>query len=69
MAAQTEFQVAAHVRPFGGKDAIQDAVADAAIAARGMMTQDTVPLRPQRFDRPLRAEIEVVGPQPHDLTA
>ena len=69
VARQPQLQMTSDVGPFGGEDAVQDRVSDAAVAPHRMMPQDTVFLGAQPFDRPLRAEIEVVGPQADDLAA
>src|SRR5689334_365952 len=63
IAFQPELQVALHVRPFGGEHAVQDGVADGAVAARRMVADHAVFFRAERLDRALRAEIEVVGAQ------
>src|SRR5688572_19505650 len=67
MAVQPEFQVALHVRPFGGEHAVHHGVADRAVAPRPVVADHAVLLRAQRLDGALRAEIEVVGAQANDL--
>src|ERR1700690_1055458 len=51
--SQPQFKMTPHVRPFAGKDAVHERVANSSVAARGVMADDTIPLRPQRFDGPL----------------
>src|SRR5262245_43325665 len=69
MALEAELQVTLHVRPFGGKDAVHDGVANAAVAPRRVMPDHAVLLRAQGLDGTLRAEVEVVGAQADDLAA
>src|SRR2546428_12578849 len=64
---QSELKVMLDVRPLVGEDAVHDRIADRAIAPRPVVPDHPVLLRSQRFDRALRTEIEVVGPQPHHL--
>lgn len=62
VAAQPELQMAAHIRPFAGENAINDAVADASIAADGVMAQNTILFCSQGLDGPLGAEVKIIGP-------
>src|SRR5215510_631384 len=67
VAGEAELEVSLHVRPFASEDAVEHGVARRAVAARCVMAEDAVLLRPQRVDRPLRREVEVVGAQAHHL--
>src|SRR5262245_28350906 len=66
---QPELQVALHVRPLRGEDAVHHRVPDRAVASRPVVADRAVLLRAQRLDGALRAEVEVVRPQPDDLAA
>src|SRR3954467_1343916 len=61
--------MALDVRPLGGEHAVHHRVAHRAVAARGMVAPNALPLRAERFDRLLRSEVEVVGAKAHDLAA
>src|SRR5882762_3882317 len=63
---QAKLKVMLDVRPLVGEDAVHDRIADRAIAPRPVVPDHPVHLRAQRFDRALRGQIEIVGPQPHD---
>src|SRR5512134_2437482 len=64
---QPEFEMPLHIRPLVHEHAVHDAVSDRAIPARPVVADDAVLLRAERFNRSLRAEVEVVGTQSHDL--
>src|SRR5688572_11800 len=64
---QSEMQVALHVGPFIGENAVHHCVPDAAVAPRPVMPDDAVFLRAERLDRALRAEVVVVGAQSDHL--
>src|SRR6476660_8936381 len=60
-------QMALHVGPLAREHAVHDAVAHAAVAARPVVADHAVLLRPERLDRALGSEVEVVGAQTHRL--
>src|SRR5467141_5217021 len=64
---QAELKVMPDVPPFGCEHAVHHGIAHRAVAPRPVVPEHPVLLRAQRFDRALRTEIEVVGPQAHDL--
>src|SRR5437879_4384038 len=66
---QAELKVMPDVRPFGCEHAVHHGIAHRAVAPRPVVTDHAVLLRTQRFDRPLRGQIEIVGAQAHDLAA
>src|SRR4051794_30217118 len=57
---QSEFEVFPDGRPFPCEDAVHHGIADAAVAPRRVVAQHPVLLGPERLDRALRAEVEVV---------
>src|SRR5258705_431758 len=59
-------QVPLHVGPLAREHAVDDGVAHAAVAARPVVADHAVLLRPERLDRALRGEVKVVGAQAHD---
>src|SRR5437899_4771355 len=67
MPGEPQLEVPAHVRPLRGEYAVHHHIARAAIAPNPEMPDHAVLLRTERFDRALRAEIEIVGAQSHDL--
>src|ERR1044071_4563633 len=69
MFPEAQLQVALHVGPFAREHAVHDGVAHAAVASRPVVADDAVLLGPERLDRALRGEIEIVGAQPHDPAA
>src|SRR3954471_3289480 len=62
---QPAFEMTFHAGPLRGQHAVHHAVAHAAIAPRPVMADHAVLLRPERLDRALRSEVEIVGAQPH----
>src|SRR5579862_223247 len=66
---QPRFEMALHVRPLMGEDAVHMHVAGAAVPARHVVSDDAVPLCAERFDRLLRRKIEIVRAQTHDRAA
>src|SRR4051812_14022707 len=58
-----------HVRPLTLQNAVDDRVAGRAVAAGPVVADDAVLLRPERLDRALRAEVEIVGAETDDGTA
>src|SRR6185295_4060607 len=66
---EAQLEVALHVGPLAGEDAVQHRVAHGAVATRGVVADDAVLLRAERLDRSLRGEVEVVGAQAHHLAA
>src|SRR5262245_51704287 len=69
MPCEAQLQVPAHIRPLARKDAVHHRIAGSAILACRMVTKNPVFLGAERFDRPLRPEIEVVRAQSDDLAA
>src|SRR6185369_421948 len=69
MFPQPGLEVALHVGPFAREHAVHDGVAHAAVASRPVAADDAVLLGPERLDRALRGEIEIVGAQAHDPAA
>src|SRR6185312_2720326 len=67
MALQPQLQMTLHVRPFSNEDAVDVRVPHRTVLADLVVADHAILLRPQRFDRLLRAEIEVVRPQAHHL--
>src|SRR5215471_3453601 len=67
VAGQSQLEMTAHILPFRRQDAEHHGVADRAVLARGVVTEDAVALGADPFDRLLRSEIEVVGAQADDL--
>src|SRR6266850_2694832 len=59
-------QVPLHVGPLAREHAVHDGVAHAAVAARPVVADHAVLLRPERLDRALGGEVKVVGAQAHD---
>src|SRR5439155_6957887 len=66
---QAQLQMAADVGPFAGDDAVHHQIPRRAVLAHTEVADDAVLAGAERFDRPLRAEIERVGPQTDDLAA
>src|SRR5438445_4912345 len=64
---QAELKLMPDVGPFGGEHAVHHGIAHSAIAPRPVVPDHPVLLGAQSFDRALRTETEVVGPQPHHL--
>src|SRR3954470_10852573 len=69
MFPEAQFQVALHVGPFARKHAVHDGVAHAAVAPRPVLADHSVLFCPERLDRALGGEVEVVGAQADDLAA
>src|SRR5258708_38824711 len=69
MPLEPQLQVAAYVGPLRRENAVHDDIARAAVAADAEMANHAVLLGAESFDRALRAEIEVVGPETDDLAA
>src|SRR5687768_1062148 len=69
ISVEAKEQMLPYVRPFVHEHAVQHAVAHRAVAPRPVVADDAVLLRAQSLDRALRAEVEVVGAQAHDLAA
>src|SRR5688572_10845465 len=67
IAAHPEKQMLLYVRPFVHEHAVHHAVAHRAVAPRPVVADHAVLLRAERLDRALRAEVEIVGAQAHDL--
>ncbi len=63
MALQAQFEVAPHVPPLAGEDAVHHAVAHRAVAAERVMAQHAIPPGAERFDRALRSEVEAGAPR------
>src|SRR5437899_11074303 len=59
--------MAPHVRPLSRENTVHHDVARAAVAADAEVPDHAVLLRAERFDGPLRPEVEVVRPQAHHL--
>src|SRR6185436_5555973 len=57
-----------NVGPFVPQHTIDDSVTRRTIPPGAMMAYDTILLRAKPFDRPLRREIEIISPEPYDLT-
>src|SRR5439155_26790189 len=55
-ARESQLQVALHIAPLGGHDAVHDAVAHRAVAPLVVMPQHAVLLRAERLDGALRPE-------------
>src|SRR5678815_4543420 len=66
MPVQSEKEVLLHVGPLVREDAVHHGVADGAVAPRPVVADHAVLFRPERLDRALRREVEVVGAQAHD---
>src|SRR2546427_10771832 len=69
MAGQPQLEIAPHVGPFGGENAVHHHIARAAVATNAIMSNDPVLLGAERFDGALRAKVEVVGAQTHHVAA
>src|SRR5438046_2447383 len=67
VAGEAQLEVPPHVRPFRCEDAVHHDIARTAVTPRAEVTDHAVLLRPQRFDGALRAKVERVGAQTHDL--
>src|SRR6516165_2418375 len=68
-AVQPELEMSPDVGPFAGENAVHHDVAWRAVAARAVVPQHAVLFRAERLDGALRAKVERVGPQSHDLAA
>src|SRR5438445_3033493 len=69
MARETQLEVPPDVRPLRDQDTVHHHVPDGAVAAHAVVTDHTVLLRAQRLDRALRAEIEIIGAEAHDVAS
>src|SRR3954464_11746074 len=63
MFPEAQLQVALHVGPFAREHPVHDRIAHAAVTARPVVADHSVLLCPERLDRALRGEVEVVGAQ------
>jgi DNA-binding SARP family transcriptional activator len=66
-ARETRRQMSFHVRPLGEQNAVHHRVPNGPIAPRLVVPDHAVEMRTERRDRPLRREVEIVGPQSDDL--
>src|SRR5260221_78251 len=69
MAGEAELEVATPIGPFRGENAVHHDIARATVAADAEVANHAVLLGAEGFDRALRAEIEIIGPEADDLAA
>src|SRR3954464_1161148 len=69
MFPEAQLEVALHLGPFAREHAVHDGVAYRPVAARPVVADHAIFLRPERLDRALGGEVEVVGAQADDLAS
>ncbi len=69
MTSQPKSEMLFHTWPLGDQDAVHDTIPNGAVAADGMMAQDTILFCTQAFNRFLRIEIEIIGTQTNHLAS
>jgi hypothetical protein len=69
MTSQPKSEILFYAGPLGDQNAVHDTIPNGAVAADGMMAQDTILFCAQTFDRFLRIEIEIIGTQTNHLAS
>jgi hypothetical protein len=67
VAREPQFEVSPDVRPLRGENAVHHDITRGSIAPHAEVPYHAVFLRAQRLDGPLRAKVEGVGPEAHNL--